>query len=59
MTSTTAERLVVPFAQVGIEAIAEVGGKNASLGALIGQLGGVGCRYLRSCETSCFIALLG
>ncbi|MFN5117435.1 MAG: phosphoenolpyruvate synthase [Cyanobacteriota bacterium] len=32
-------RLVVPLQQVGLDAIAEVGGKNASLGELIQQLG--------------------
>ncbi len=31
--------LVVPFEQVGIDAIADVGGKNASLGEMIRQLG--------------------
>jgi len=36
--------LVVPFAQVGIEAIAQVGGKNASLGEMIRELGGQGVR---------------
>ena len=30
--------LVVPFEQVGIDAIADVGGKNASLGEMIRQL---------------------
>ena len=33
------ENLVVPFEQVGIEAIAQVGGKNASLGEMIRELG--------------------
>ena len=34
------ELLVVPFAAVGIGAIAEVGGKNASLGEMIRELAG-------------------
>jgi pyruvate,water dikinase len=38
------ERLVVPFEQVGIEAIAEVGGKNASLGEMIRTLSAEGLR---------------
>ena len=38
------ELLVVPFAAVGIGAIAEVGGKNASLGELIRELAGQGVR---------------
>ncbi|MEA5443039.1 PEP/pyruvate-binding domain-containing protein, partial [Cyanobium gracile] len=33
------DQLVVPLAQVGLESIAEVGGKNASLGEMIQQLG--------------------
>ncbi len=36
--------LVLPFAAVGIEAIAEVGGKNASLGEMIRELGQHGVR---------------
>jgi len=44
MTITAAERLVVPLAQVGIEAIAEVGGKNASLGEMIRELSAEGVR---------------
>jgi pyruvate,water dikinase len=36
--------LVVPFERVGIEAIADVGGKNASLGEMIRQLGPKGVR---------------
>ena len=44
MTCTAAERLVVPLAQVGIEAIAEVGGKNASLGEMIRELSAEGVR---------------
>ena len=39
-----ADRLVVPFAAVGLEAIAMVGGKNASLGEMIRQLAGSGVR---------------
>ncbi|NDG75915.1 MAG: phosphoenolpyruvate synthase, partial [Synechococcaceae bacterium WB8_1B_136] len=35
-------RLVVPFEAVGLEAIAEVGGKNASLGEMISALGEAG-----------------
>ncbi len=38
------ERLVVPFEQVGIDAIAEVGGKNASLGEMIRELSSEGVR---------------
>ncbi|MEY4746389.1 MAG: phosphoenolpyruvate synthase, partial [Cyanobacteriota bacterium] len=38
------ELLVVPFAAVGIGAIAEVGGKNASLGEMIRELVGQGVR---------------
>ena len=44
-TSATAalpSRLVVPFAAVGLDALAEVGGKNASLGEMIRELGGQG-----------------
>ena len=40
----SAELLVVPFAAVGIGAIAEVGGKNASLGEMIRELAGQGVR---------------
>jgi pyruvate,water dikinase len=40
----SADRLVVPFEQVGLEAIAEVGGKNASLGEMIRQLKDEGVR---------------
>jgi pyruvate,water dikinase len=36
--------LVVPFAQVGLDAIPQVGGKNASLGEMIRELGGRGVR---------------
>ncbi|MEI6031609.1 MAG: phosphoenolpyruvate synthase [Synechococcaceae cyanobacterium ELA739] len=36
------EILVVPFEQVGIEAIADVGGKNASLGEMIRELAAEG-----------------
>jgi pyruvate,water dikinase len=43
MTGTTSSgRLVVPFEAVGLEAIAEVGGKNASLGEMIGALSAEG-----------------
>ena len=38
------ELLVVPFAAVGIGAIAEVGGKNASRGEMIRELAGQGVR---------------
>jgi pyruvate,water dikinase len=41
-TSTASRRLVVPFEAVGLEAIAEVGGKNASLGEMIGALSAEG-----------------
>ncbi|MFQ6539042.1 MULTISPECIES: phosphoenolpyruvate synthase [Aphanothece] len=37
-----AETLVVPLEQVGIDAVAQVGGKNASLGEMIRQLSGQG-----------------
>lgn len=37
-TGSTSDSLVVPFAAVGLEAIAQVGGKNASLGELIRAL---------------------
>jgi pyruvate,water dikinase len=40
----SAELLVVPFAAVGIGAIAEVGGKNASLGEMIRELAAEGVR---------------
>ncbi|MBD2421996.1 phosphoenolpyruvate synthase [Cyanobium sp. FACHB-13342] len=40
----SAETLVVPFAAVGIEAIADVGGKNASLGEMIRELASEGVR---------------
>ncbi|MCX5940564.1 MAG: phosphoenolpyruvate synthase [Cyanobium sp. LacPavin_0818_WC50_MAG_67_9] len=40
----SAETLVVPFAAVGIEAIADVGGKNASLGEMIRELSDQGVR---------------
>ncbi|MFM9104299.1 MAG: PEP/pyruvate-binding domain-containing protein, partial [Cyanobium sp.] len=36
--------LVVPFARVGLDAIPQVGGKNASLGEMIRELGGRGVR---------------
>jgi pyruvate, water dikinase len=36
--------LVVPFAQVGLDAIPQVGGKNASLGEMIRELGAQGVR---------------
>ena len=43
MTNTAGSpRLVVPFEAVGLEAIAEVGGKNASLGEMISALGEAG-----------------
>jgi pyruvate,water dikinase len=38
------ERLVVPFAQVGLTSIPEVGGKNASLGEMIRSLRSEGVR---------------
>ena len=38
------EILVVPFERVGIEAIADVGGKNASLGEMIRELAAEGVR---------------
>jgi pyruvate, water dikinase len=44
--------LVVPFAQVGIEAIPQVGGKNASLGEMIRELGGQGVRVPDGFATS-------
>jgi pyruvate,water dikinase len=40
----SAELLIVPFAAVGIGAIAEVGGKNASLGEMIRELAEDGVR---------------
>ena len=40
----SAETLVLPFNQVGIEAIAAVGGKNASLGEMIRELAEQGVR---------------
>ena len=40
----TADTLVLPFNQVGIEAIAAVGGKNASLGEMIRELAEQGVR---------------
>ena len=39
-----ATRLVVPLAQVGLASIPEVGGKNASLGEMIGSLSSRGVR---------------
>ncbi len=44
--------LVVPFAQVGLEAIPQVGGKNASLGEMIRELGGQGVRVPDGFATS-------
>ncbi|MEB3263096.1 MAG: phosphoenolpyruvate synthase, partial [Synechococcus sp.] len=41
---TTPDVLVVPFEQVGLEAIAQVGGKNASLGEMIRELSAEGVR---------------
>ncbi|MCP9881943.1 phosphoenolpyruvate synthase [Cyanobium sp. Alchichica 3B3-8F6] len=41
---TLAAPLVVPFAAVGLGAIAQVGGKNASLGEMIRELAGAGVR---------------
>ncbi len=38
------DRLVVPLAEVGLDAIAEVGGKNASLGEMIQRLEPAGVR---------------
>ncbi|MBD2549023.1 phosphoenolpyruvate synthase [Microcystis elabens FACHB-917] len=38
------DRLVVPLAEVGLDAIAEVGGKNASLGEMIRELARQGVR---------------
>ena len=40
----SADTLVLPFNQVGIEAIAAVGGKNASLGEMIQELAEQGVR---------------
>jgi pyruvate,water dikinase len=40
----SAPRYVLPFRQVGLAGIAEVGGKNASLGELIGSLAAAGVR---------------
>lgn len=40
----SAETLVLPFNRVGIEAIASVGGKNASLGEMIRELAEQGVR---------------
>jgi pyruvate,water dikinase len=40
----TTARYVVPFTAVGLDAIAEVGGKNASLGELINALSATGVR---------------
>jgi pyruvate,water dikinase len=45
-------RLVVPFEQVGIDAIAEVGGKNASLGEMIRALDAEGVRVPRGFATT-------
>ncbi|MFN6351845.1 MAG: PEP/pyruvate-binding domain-containing protein, partial [Cyanobacteriota bacterium] len=42
--SVAGKRLVVPFEEVGIDAVAEVGGKNASLGEMIRELVGEGVR---------------
>jgi pyruvate,water dikinase len=41
---TPADALVLPFEAVGIEAIPQVGGKNASLGEMIRELAGQGVR---------------
>jgi len=41
---TDSEALVLPFASVGLEAIARVGGKNASLGEMIRELTARGVR---------------
>jgi pyruvate,water dikinase len=41
---TTADALVLPFDAVGLEAIPQVGGKNASLGEMIRELAGQGVR---------------
>jgi pyruvate,water dikinase len=43
-TTVAGKRLVVPFEEVGIDAVAEVGGKNASLGEMIRELVGEGVR---------------
>ena len=42
--SQGAAALVVPLAQVGIDALAQVGGKNASLGEMIRELTKEGVR---------------
>ncbi len=39
-----ADRLIVSLADVGLDSLARVGGKNASLGEMIRALGGVGVR---------------
>src|ERR1700744_6248240 len=43
-TSSTADSLVVPFAQLRMTDVESVGGKNASLGEMISQLSTVGVR---------------
>ena len=43
-TAPQASRYVLPFGEVGLGAIGEVGGKNASLGELIAALGPAGVR---------------
>ena len=47
-----AEPLVLPLAAVGLEAIASVGGKNASLGEMIRTLGASGVRVPEGFATS-------
>jgi pyruvate,water dikinase len=44
MAKTTTEALVVPFELLGIDAIPQVGGKNASLGEMIRELASLGVR---------------
>jgi pyruvate,water dikinase len=44
MTPAVIEPLVLPFESVGLEAIPQVGGKNASLGEMIRSLSGEGVR---------------
>jgi pyruvate,water dikinase len=44
MEASSRQRFVVPFEEVGLQAIAEVGGKNASLGEMIRSLKPYGVR---------------
>lgn len=48
------KRLIIPFSQVGLSNISQVGGKNASLGEMLNEMGSFGIRVPDGFATTAF-----